>query len=232
MNKHLEIIPRDLRADIDLQEMRNVGSSPTGDKEFDRIGCRIIRNICDPKLLVCPVPDVKGQFSYYYGDYNKFSHAPVEMQVPGSCARYNYPFFKEAHAVVRANIEKALGTQLYQTYYYDRFYSPGQDLKYHVDRDACEISCTIHISTNLKDEYPIFIKTVTGEVIEANLKSGDGLVYKGCERPHWREKMPGVKRNFIRKKLGMKELYYHQIFMHYTLANGIRAHWKGDKGVK
>jgi hypothetical protein len=228
MNKHLKKVPANLRTEIDLQEMKNVGSSPTNDKEFDRIGYRIVRNICDPELLICPVPEVKGQFTYH-GDYNKFSHVPVELQVPGSCARYNYPFFKEAHATVRQNIEKSVGSELYQTYYYDRFYNPGQDLKYHVDRDACEISCTIHISTNLKDGYPILIKTVTGEVIEANLKSGDGLIYKGCERPHWREKMPGVKRNFIRKKLGIEELYYHQIFMHYVLANGRRAHCKGDR---
>lgn len=231
MNQHLKRIPQELRNEIDIQAMRNSLSSPTGDSEFDRIGCRIIRNICDPELLICPVPELKGQFSYY-GDYHKFSHIPVEQQVPGSCARYNYPFFKEAHAVVRKNIEKSIGTQLYQTYYYDRFYSPGQDLKYHIDRDACEISCTIHISTNLKDKYPILIKTMTGEVISANLKSGDGLLYKGCQMPHWREKMPGVKRNFIRKILGMKELYYSQIFMHYVLANGTRSHWAGDKGTK
>ena len=32
--------------------------------------------------------------------------------------------------------------------------------------------------------------------------------------------------------LGMKELYYSQIFMHYVLANGTRSHWAGDKGTK
>jgi hypothetical protein len=227
MNKHLKRIPEDLRKEIDLQEIRTTGSSPTNNKKFDKIGCQIVRNICDPKLLICSVPEIKGQFTYH-GDYNKFSHTPVELQVPGSCARYNYPQFKEAHSIVRQNIEKLIEKKLYNTYYYDRFYSPGQDLKYHLDRDACEISCTIHIGTNLKDKYPIFIKTVTGEVIEADLKPGDGLVYKGTERPHWREKMPGVKRNKIRKLLGIDELYYHQIFMHYVLADGIRSHCQND----
>ena len=27
-----------------------------------------------------------------------------------------------------------------------------------------------------------------------SLEPGDGLLYKGCERPHWREAMPGLRR--------------------------------------
>ena len=47
-------------------------------------------------------------------------------------------------------LEEALGRKLYNTYYYDRFYYPGQALSLHADRDACEISVSIHISTNLE----------------------------------------------------------------------------------
>ena len=32
---------------------------------------------------------------------------------------------------------------------------------------------------------------VPGENRSLVLKPGDGLLYKGCERPHWRDKMPG-----------------------------------------
>ena len=60
------------------------------------------------------------------------------------------------------------------------------------------------------------------------LKVGDGMVYKGCERPHWRDPMPGAKKN---KKLFGKtaDLYYHQIFFHYVLADGQRAHCAWDR---
>ena len=209
-------------------EMAQTGSSPTGDAEFDKVGYRIVRNICPPELLVTPVPDVRGQLNYFDKNLNNFTHNPMESQVPGSVARYKYPFFYEAYTTVKHNIEKAISTPLYKTYYYDRFYFPGEDLKYHCDRDACELSCTIHCSTNLKDVYPVYIKAVDGSVTAADLKPGDGLVYKGCERPHWRLKMPGVKRQKIRNLLGKDELYYHQIFMHFVLANGSRSHFAGD----
>ena len=42
-------------------------------------------------------------------------------------------------------LEKHIGRKLYNTYYYDRFYFPGQKLERHADRDACEISVTVHV---------------------------------------------------------------------------------------
>lgn len=74
--------------------------------------------------------------------------------------------------------------------------------------------------------------SVVGESHSLILKPGDGLLYKGCERPHWRDAMPGIpailskKRfwNFFRKD----ELYYHQIFFHYVLADGIRCQCAND----
>ena len=48
------------------------------------------------------------------------------------------------------------------------------------------------------------------------------MIYKGCERPHWREPMPG---NIIDRNL-----YYHQIFFHYVLQDGHRAHYAFDVG--
>jgi hypothetical protein len=140
-------------------------------------------------------------------------------------------------------LEKAIGKKLYNTYYYDRFYNPGQALSNHADRPACEISVTVHVSSNLKDPWPIWIKTPDTysddkktEIVEKGenrsviLKPGDGMIYKGCERPHWREPMPGVKRNKIRKLFKKEELYYHQVFFHYVLADGIRANFAFDRG--
>ena len=65
----------------------------------------------------------------------------------------------------------------------------------------------------------------------SSLEPGDGLLYKGCERPHWREPMPLPRRRkrdiLLRKE--QKEYYYHQIFFHYVLQDGIRAHCAWDK---
>ena len=117
-------------------------------------------------------------------------------------------------------LEEIIGRKLYNTYYYDRFYYPGQELTRHADRDACEISVSVHVSTNLegKDaDWPFWIKTpdtytdkkkttvlVPGENRSLVLKPGDGLLYKGCERPHWRDAMPGVQKKKNKKLFGKK----------------------------
>ena len=213
---------------IGIKEQQCAGSSPTGDEEFDRLGYKIVRNFCPVELLVTSVPDVRGQLNYENEDISKFIHHTIESQVPGSVSRYKHPFYYKAYTYVKHKLEKEIGQPLYKTYYYDRFYFPGQDLKYHNDRDSCEISISIHCGSNLKDKWPMFIKSPDGSVGQANLKPGDAIIYKGCERPHWRLPMPGVKRQKVRNLLGMSELYYHQMFMHFVLANGIRAHFSGD----
>ena len=55
------------------------------------------------------------------------------------------------------------------------------------------------------------------------------MIYKGCERPHWRDPMPtqdvGRGTLFLGER---KEYYYHQIFFHYVLQDGQRAHCAFD----
>ena len=43
---------------------------------------------------------------------------------------------------------------------------------------------------------------VPGENRSLVLKPGDGLLYKGCERPHWRDKMPGFTGKKSKKLFG------------------------------
>ena len=58
--------------------------------------------------------------------------------------------------------------------------------------------------------------------------NGDAILYKGCERDHWREPLPSNLNWW--KRLTKKEdsTYHHQVFFHYVLANGIRAHCAND----
>ena len=211
------------------QEKIHLDSAPTNDKEFDRLGYKIVRNMCDPKLMITPVPKLRGTMEYDPKtiDDTKYHHDDNE-QVEGSIARYYHPFQRKAFTIVKKTIEDALIEKLYKTYYYDRFYFAGQDLPFHSDRAACEISVTIHCSTNLNEKWPIYIKSREGNIVGVDLNPGDGMIYKGVERPHWRLPMPGVKRNKIRKILGMDELYYHQVFFHFVLANGMRSYYQGD----
>tara|TARA_B100000287_G_scaffold118898_1_gene110792 strand:+ start:654 stop:1391 length:738 start_codon:yes stop_codon:yes gene_type:complete len=234
--------------DVMTQERRNSGTSPTRNEEFDQNAYLKIENFWDPEELYHPLPGVRGQQTYTASSKNvdKFDYLPVEGQVEGSLARYWHPQYRKIHSGVRKKLEKIIGRKLYNTYYYDRFYFPGQPLTLHADRDACEISVSIHISTNLPDDlkdWPFKIKTpdtytdakksavlVPGEERSVVLQAGDGLLYKGCERPHWRDPMPTprVRRRDKWLKRPQPEYYYHQIFFHYVLADGHRAHCYHD----
>lgn len=225
-----------------MSEKFNSNTSPTGNAVFDKNGYLVIRDLWDPRELECPVPNLRGQLNYYGKKEDQFQHIPEEMQVQGSVARYWHPQYREIHSQIRLKIEKAIGKKLYNTYYYDRFYFPGQELKRHTDREACEISVTVHIGTNFPKQHadwPIWVKAPDtyaddkkDKILEQGkshaviLQPGDGMVYKGCERPHWRE--PLIKPKSFGLFSQKKELYYHQIFFHYVLQDGIRAHFAFD----
>ena len=228
---------------IDFQERFNANTSPTNNEQFDKDGYLFLKDLWDPKDLYCEPPEIKGQYNYF-GKIDKFNHVPEENQVEGSTSRYYYPPYKFAHSQIRLKLEKIIDKKLYNTYYYDRFYNPGQALTNHADRPACEISVTIHISSNVSNPWPIWIKTpdtydepeLKKEIIKKGenrsviLQPGDGMVYKGCERPHWREPLPReYKRTWYGKTSEVEGLYYHQIFFHYVLADGMRANHAFDR---
>ena len=224
------------------QERENTGTTWTRNDKFEKDGYLVVKDLWDAEDLYHPLPDIKGQLNYWSKDVTQFSHNPVEGQVEGSLARYWHPQYRNAHTGIRRKLEKIIGRTLYNTYYYDRYYFPGQALTKHADRDACEISVSIHVSTNLPDklkDWAFKIKTpdtytdnkktavlVPGEERSAILNPGDGLLYKGCERPHWRDAMPTPEK----VEDAPKEYYYHQIFFHYVLQDGQRAHCAWDRG--
>ena len=230
-----------------FQEKMNTGTTWTRNEKFDKDGYIVIKDLWDVDELYHPAPEQKGQYNYWDSNPEHFNYAPLENQVEGSTARYWHPQYRKIHSGIRTKLEKAIGRKLYNTYYYDRFYYPGQELTKHADRDACEISVTVHVSTNLegKDaDWPVWIKTpdtytdktkstilVPGENRSLVLKPGDGMVYKGCERPHWRDPMPTpeVKKGLFGKTKETPEYYYHQIFFHYVLQDGRRAHCAWDR---
>ena len=202
------------------------GTAKTNNDFFETNGYLVVKNLYDAKELICDVPDKKGRYTYYKSNKDKVDFQEVEEQVNGSTSRYFYPQYESAHSQIRLKLEKILGNKLYNTYFYDRFYFPGQELKPHVDRPACEISVTVHVSTNLKGtkaDWPIWITTPKAKDCSVILKPGDGMIYKGCECPHWRKKMPG---NLL--GIGNNKLYYHQIFFHYVLSNGSRSHFANE----
>ena len=145
-----------------MQERMNTGTAWTHNESFEKNGYLVIKNLWDSEELYHPLPEERGQMNWWGKNMDQFNHQPIEMQVEGSLARYWHPQYRQIHTGIRLKLEKELGRKLYNTYYYDRYYFPGQELTRHADRDACEISVTVHVSTNLTGEdadWPIWIKT-------------------------------------------------------------------------
>ena len=214
--------------------MNTQTTSWTHNEDFDRDGALVVKDLCDAKELYRDVPLIRGQVNYWGKNLDQFHHSPEESQVDGSLATYGHPQYRQIHSQIRLKLENIIGRKLYNTYYYDRFYFAGQDLKVHTDRDSCEISVSIHISSNVDKPWPLWVQTPQGNNESCYLEPGDGLIYKGCERPHWREPLPGKEHkpswlDKIRKKEFYDDTYYHQVFFHYVLQDGIRAHCAWDR---
>jgi hypothetical protein len=115
------------------------------------------------------------------------------------------------------SIESATGKKLHPTYSYARWYAPGDELKIHKDRPACEISATITLGFE-GNPWPIFMGYDLNKINKSEIKMniGDAVVYKGQEVFHWREKYTEGQ-------------WQAQVFIHYVDANGPNAEWKYDK---
>ena len=190
---------------------------------FDRNGYLYVPNAVDFKSLYCSPPvnkegqRITGMERHFRRQKSEFKS--IEPQVNGSLARYNHPFYRKAHYSLMKKIEGILSMDLLPTYYFDRFYYEGQELTRHSDRPSCEISATVQISTNRDEAWPIWFQHPDQTENSVSMKNGDMVIYKGCEREHWRGPLTG------------KDSYHHQIFFHYVNAQGPYVHYAYDRGV-
>lgn len=101
-------------------------------------------------------------------------------------------------------IEQALGIELLPTYAYARLYSNGDVLEPHTDRFACELSMTLQLGRSHHYAWPIYMGGKRYDLAE-----GDGVIYRGCDVEHWRDKCDGPE-----------DYYSGQVFLHYVRADG------------
>ena len=159
-----------------------------------------------------------------------------DSQCPLSQAVHGAPMFDALLEQLTPHFEKASGKKLYPTYAYARLYKPGDELKIHTDRPACEISATLTLGFE-GDVWPIYVGDYTDvgqgrEVItqqgdtkylinerEIKMDVGDAVLYRGIDKVHWRE-------------LYKEGKWQAQVFLHYVDANGPHAEWKFDKREK
>jgi hypothetical protein len=142
------------------------------------------------------------------------SHFKDDPYCPKSPSIYDMWAFVELLVEKAHFMTSALGEPMLPTYSYARLYKNGEVLEKHTDREACEVSVTLHLSSD-GVEWPIYFETPDGETVSVNLKPGQAVVYLGCVAPHWREAYEGSD--------------YRQVFLHYVRARGENRHFYFDK---
>jgi hypothetical protein len=106
-------------------------------------------------------------------------------------------------------VEAGTGLRLLPTYSYYRLYKPGDSLKPHTDREACEVTVSINFGYNYEGvnsnyRWPIFVEG-NGVLQEA----GDMVVFRGPKLEHWRDPFQATGGS-----------WQSQAFLHYVDADG------------
>ena len=136
-----------------------------------------------------------------------------DTQAPLSNSNYNYISFLELLCEKTQEVSTILQETVLPTYAYSRVYKKGSVLEKHTDRDACEISLTLHLGGD--KPWPIYIETPSGEEKKVMLESGDAMMYLGKIAPHWRNEYEGNE--------------YAQVFLHYVRSRGDCSYAYFDK---
>lgn len=84
-------------------------------------------------------------------------------------------------------VEEIAGVKLYRTYSVGRLYALGNILPSHTDREACEITASICLG-NSGAPWPIWVLDKEQKAHNFILQPGDGMIFRGRELPHWRER--------------------------------------------
>lgn len=103
-------------------------------------------------------------------------------------------------------VQEISGLDLEPAYEYSRRYWRGSVLERHSDRPSCQYSVTYNIA-NSGDPWPIYMGNTEEETHCIILEPGDGVLYKGCDIQHWRNKL--VESDLV-----------YQSFLHYVDMNG------------
>jgi predicted 2-oxoglutarate/Fe(II)-dependent dioxygenase YbiX len=163
--------------------------------------------LIENNYLVIPnfISDEKAKIlAAEFKDYCESNYLPGDDQAPNSHAVYNHISFLELLCEKTPEVSTLLEETVLPTYSYARVYKEGSTLEKHTDRDACEISLTLHLDGD--EPWPIWIENPKGEKNCVGLNPGDALLYLGKIAPHWREEYSGS--------------YYSQVFLHYVRSRG------------
>jgi hypothetical protein len=119
---------------------------------------------------------------------------------------------------IRPKVEKLTNLELSPTYSYYRVYTPGDEVKRHVDRHSCEVSTSLCLGYDYMGEPCQWHLTVGDNDVVS--EPGEGVIYRGMEVFHSRPPMKAEPGS-----------WHAQAFLHYVERNGPHAAFKFDKRI-
>ena len=158
-------------------------------------------------------PDRANKLALEYKKYAETQNTPGDPQSPNSHFDYNYISFLELLCEKTKEVSSILDETVLPTYAYSRVYTNSSVLEKHTDREACEISFTVHLGGDAP--WLIWIETPTGKNSSVSLNPGDAMMYLGNTSNHWRDSYDGQ--------------WYAQVFLHYVQSRGSFSYTYFDK---
>jgi len=181
-------------------------------KKIEQSGCVLIKGFLDPTTVATISQYFENKITV--GEWKETVERNTESGIT-KLFYYADPLIEVVLKTSKPLIEEAVGKELFPTYSYARIYQPGEKLKPHVDRPACEYSVTVNVA-HKGAASPIYMQYKDNPMEQYILASGDAVVYKGCEVRHWREPLQKDQLNV-------------QFMLHYVDKHGANAAHRFDK---
>jgi hypothetical protein len=143
-----------------------------------------VSSICNPYLLAT-------MRRYYRSEIANGQMAFKDSQSE-RWSSYDEPLARYFHLQLTEAMSRLVGIPLKASYVYFGGYRAGAVLARHVDRKQSEVAMTLLVDfvpePDEASPWPICLEYGEDppQIYEGYQKLGDGLIYKGCERPHFR----------------------------------------------
>jgi hypothetical protein len=105
---------------------------------------------------------------------------------------YNEPVAQFFHTQLSAVVGRIAGEPVKPTYAYASAYRGGAALRAHMDRKQCEYTLSLLVDRSsdvAHGPWPLWFHGPNGKA-SVTLESGDAVLFRGCELPHWRDAAP------------------------------------------
>jgi len=160
-------------------------------KVLSKSWCNFFMTYYDLKRLCLKTLSERREISPFDAQYGYWG----DQQVTNTYATYGDLNGETLLLKFKPILEKHTHLKLIENNSYMRIYKEGDELKFHMDREACKISSSLNLGGDKK--WPLIIGSK-----HIHLDPGDMVIYKGSKVPHGRKAYEGKN--------------YYQMFFHYN----------------